>query len=102
MPTARADPDGEVAGSDGSGSWGKIPHVPPPPQIPDVEDWGIPPESQRPCDPEVEVCAIVSFDEISSLILFLFIGKADPIPYSQKRSKCAEALQRFVDDESVV
>ena len=61
VSTARADPDGEVAGSDGSGSLGKIAHVLCPSQIPDVMDWGIPPESQRPCDPEVEVCAVVSF-----------------------------------------
>jgi len=61
ISAARADPDGEVAGSDGSGSLGKIPHVLSPPQIADVDDWGIPPESLRPCDPEVEVCAVVSF-----------------------------------------
>lgn len=60
MSSLRADPDREVAGSDGSGSFGKIPHVPSPPRIPDVDDWGIPPESQKPCDPEVEVGPILS------------------------------------------
>ena len=52
---ARADLDEEVAGSDGSGGMGKIRHVLCPPPIADVDDWGIPPESQRPCDPGVEV-----------------------------------------------
>ena len=52
---ARADLDEEVAGSDGSGGMGKIRHVFSPPPIADVDDWGIPPESQRPCDPDVEV-----------------------------------------------
>ena len=56
---ARADPDGEIAGGDGSEGLGKIRHLLPPPPIPDVEDWGIPSESQKPCDAEVEVGAIV-------------------------------------------
>lgn len=59
-PATHADPDWEVAGGDGSGGLGKIRHLLSPPPIPDVENWGIPPESQGPCDPEVEVCAAVS------------------------------------------
>jgi hypothetical protein len=57
MHSTRADPDEEVAGGDGDGSGdlGKIRSVLFPPPIPDVDDWGIPPESQNPCDPEVEV-----------------------------------------------
>ena len=57
MFSTRADLDEEVAGDDGdgSGSLGKIRSVLLPPPIPDVDDWGIPPESQNPCDPEVEV-----------------------------------------------
>jgi len=55
--SGRVDLDGEVAGEDtgdGSGDLGKIRHVLCPPPIPDVDDWGIPSESQQPCDPEVE------------------------------------------------
>ena len=59
-PAVRADPDEEIAGGDGSEGLGKIRHLLSPPPIPDVEDWGIPRESQKPCDPEVEVGAIVS------------------------------------------
>lgn len=55
VSSARADLDEEVADSDGSGSLGKIRRMLNPPPIPDVDDWGIPPESQRPCDPQVEV-----------------------------------------------
>ena len=57
MFSTRADLDEEVAGDDGSGGLGKIRGVLFPPPIPDVDDWGIPPESQKPCDPEVEVGA---------------------------------------------
>jgi hypothetical protein len=49
------DLDGEVAGGDELGGLGEIRRVLCPPPIPDVADWGIPPESQKPCDPEVEV-----------------------------------------------
>jgi len=54
MFSPRADLDEEVAGGDGSGDLGKIRTVLFPPPIPGVDDWGIPPESQKPCDPEVE------------------------------------------------
>jgi len=57
MSSTHADLNGEVAGGDGSGGLGKIRRVPRPPPIPDVDDWGIPPESQNSCDPEVEVGA---------------------------------------------
>lgn len=30
-----------------------------PPSIPGVEDWGIPPETTEPCDPEIEVKLIL-------------------------------------------
>jgi hypothetical protein len=78
MPSARADPDREVAGGDGSGGLGKIRRVLCPPPIADVDDWGIPPESQQPCDPEVEVGdhRIVQNDaeKLGSLITsFLFV-----------------------------
>ena len=56
MFSSRADLDEEVAGGDGSGGLGKIRSALFPPPIPDVDDWGIPPESQEPCDPDVEVC----------------------------------------------
>lgn len=55
MSSARVELDEEVAGVDGSGGLGKIRSLLLPPPIPDVDDWGIPPESQKPCDPEVEV-----------------------------------------------
>lgn len=55
VSSTHADLDGEVAGGDGSGGLGKIRRVLCPPPIADVGDWGIPPESQNPCDPEVEV-----------------------------------------------
>jgi len=55
MFSTRADLDEEVAGGDGSGGVGRIRSLLCPPPIPDVDDWGIPPESQNPCDPEVEV-----------------------------------------------
>lgn len=55
MSSVRVDLDEEVAGGDGSGDLGKIRSILRPPPIPDVDDWGIPPESQKPCDPEVEV-----------------------------------------------
>jgi len=61
--SGRVDLDGEVAGEDtgdGSGDLGKIRHVLCPPPIPDVDDWGIPSESQQPCDPEVEVSAAMT------------------------------------------
>lgn len=54
MSSVRVDLDEEVAGGDGSGDLGKIRSILRPPPIPDVDDWGIPPESQKPCDPEVE------------------------------------------------
>ena len=55
MSSARADLYREVAGGDESGGMGKIRRVLCPPPIADLDDWGIPPESQQPCDPEVEV-----------------------------------------------
>ena len=55
MSSARVELDEEVAGIDGSGGLAKIRSLLLPPHIPDVDDWGIPPESQKPCDPEVEV-----------------------------------------------
>jgi len=57
VSSTQADLNGEVTGGDGSGGLGKIRRVPCPPPIPDVDDWGIPPESQNQCDPEVEVGA---------------------------------------------
>ncbi|KAF9648375.1 HCNGP-domain-containing protein [Thelephora ganbajun] len=55
MSPARADLDREVADSDAYGSegLGKIRSLLCPPPIPGVDDWGIPPESQKPCDPHV-------------------------------------------------
>lgn len=76
--------DGEVTGSDGSGGMGEIRRMLCPPPIADVDDWGIPPESQQPCDPEVEVGGNRDdAEKIGSLIVaFLFsAGKADPFPY---------------------
>jgi len=55
ISSARVELDEEVAGVDGSGGLAKIRSLLLPPHIPDVDDWGIPPESQKPCDPEVEV-----------------------------------------------
>ena len=85
MSSARADLYGEVAGDDVSGGLGKIRRVLCPPPIADVDDWGIPPESQQPCDPEVEVGdrRIVHSDgeRTGSLIMFV-VGKADPFPYT--------------------
>lgn len=83
----RVDLDGEVTGSDGSGGMGEIRRVLCPPPIADVDDWGIPPESQQPCDPEVEVggnrVQRDDAEKIGSLIVsFLFsAGKADAFPY---------------------
>ena len=89
MSSPRTDLYREVAGSDGSGGLGKIRSVLCPPPIADVDDWGIPPESQQPCDPEVEVSdhriARDDAEKIGSLIVFLFcfrlVGKADPFPH---------------------
>jgi hypothetical protein len=61
IPSVHTDLDGEVTGGDGSGGLGKIRRALSPPPIPDVDDWGIPPESQKPCDPEVEVGAIALY-----------------------------------------
>ena len=47
--------DEEVAGGDESEDLRRIRSFLFPPQIPDVDDWGIPPESNEACDPEVEV-----------------------------------------------
>jgi len=89
MCSARADLDEEVADSDGSGSLGKIRSMLYPPPIPDVDDWGIPPESQKPCDPQVEVGEpshrAYDAEKIGWLIMFLFLkGKTDAFPCSQK------------------
>jgi len=74
MSSPHADLYREVAGSDGSGGLGKIRRVLCPPPIVDVDDWGIPPESQQPCDPEVEVSdhriAYDDAEKIGSLIVF--------------------------------
>jgi hypothetical protein len=55
MFSARVELDEEVAGGDGSGGTESIRSLLCPPPIPGVDDWGIPPASQNPCDPGVEV-----------------------------------------------
>lgn len=86
MSSTRADLDEEVAGGDGSGGGlGKIRGVLFPPPIPVVDDWGIPPESQQPCDPEVEVGdprVVWRYQLVNSLLL---LGKAYPFSYSEER-----------------
>ena len=73
MSSARVDLYREVAGGDGSEGLGKIRRALCPPPIADVDDWGIPPESQQPCDPEVEVgdhrIAHNDAEKIGSLIM---------------------------------
>jgi len=54
MFSARVELDEEVAGGDGSGGTESIRSLLCPPPIPGVDDWGIPPASQNPCDPGVE------------------------------------------------
>ena len=85
MSSTRAELDEEVAGGDGSGALGKICGVLFPPPIPDVVDWGIPPESQKPCDPEVEVGDrhIVHGNRLANPLLLA--GKAYSFPYPQER-----------------
>ena len=91
VSSARVDPDEEVTGS-GSGGMGKIRSMLCPPPIPDVDDWGIPPESQMPCDPEVEVSnhrrvrmTRRKIGSITPLFSLFNAGKAHEIPHSQKR-----------------
>jgi hypothetical protein len=88
MFSTPADLDEEVADDDGSGGLGKIRSVLFPPPIPDVGDWGIPPESQEPCDPDVEVNDRRSYLSKKSIVTNspLLSGKACSFPRSQKRS----------------